>query len=217
MTLGLSPLLSPLNLLQTHPSPRLLTWKSQKGWNGTCSKPMRVYNDVIKWLANAAAESSELESSWRQPQAASKKLLALATDLLQTSVREQRSNSMHCWACRCMQRDPGSKQNGSFHRIVNASGPFLWLSGEFCIATVHSQQMGHHLPRKPRTSLIWHPRGETLLKGKTIVRDSITVSVRWKYIQMKPELCCTQWGTNTMGNKQKQDITKAKLYSVEIW
>lgn len=135
--------------------------------------------------------------------------------LPQICCKPQSESREPAGACR---GTPGKNRMAlSIEEIVNASGPFLWLSGEFCIATVHSQQMGHHLPRKPRTSLIWHPRGETLLKGKTIVRDSITVSVRWKHIEMKPELCCTQWGTNTMWNKQKQDITKAKLYSVEIW
>lgn len=45
----------------------------------------------------------------------------------------------------------------------------------------------------------------TLLHGKTIVRDSITTSVRGKYIQMKPTLGFTQGeGTNTTGNKQNK-------------
>lgn len=95
----------------------------------------------------------------------------------------------------------------------------LWIpstdNSEFCIAPVHSQQIGHFLWREPGTSQVnTTPWAGVFLGGKTIVSDSITASVSWKYSQMKPKLRLHPMGAQTQCQTNK---TKTKLDLGFIW
>lgn len=122
-----------------------------------------------KHLKAAPAKSPTTLQSLRKQQQweESAACFNLSQSLLQSarksaaSLKGQRAYfNPHTWLSlpRCLQREHSQvralRMAFFLLRIVNAPDPLLWLFGEFCIAIVHSQQMGRYLPREPRATLV---------------------------------------------------------------